>query len=175
MIYKCVGNTCLFFHPMHNEKTMLGDYCSRTLSLMRLNSNRSWSLLSSIFTSYFRERESTAPELSLHFSAEGGKTRFCKSAPLSQGQVPRRSWCCELGSLPRIHPPKRDMQAMWSEGRARGSKGAGWVELSSIFHRAEHSLRPLPGHVHGPTIPLVLPSHQGHQERHWGLASVLLA
>lgn len=143
---------------------------------MRLNSNRFWSLLFSIFTSCSRERIH-CPELSLYFSAEGGKTGFCKSTPLSQGQIPRRSWCCELGSLPRRHSLKRDMQAMWSEGRARGSKGAGWVELSSMFHKAGHSLRSLPGHVHGPTIScaLVLPSHQGHQERHWGLASVLLA
>lgn len=40
------------FNHMHNENTMLGDYCSRTLSLMRLNSNRSWSLLFSTLTSY---------------------------------------------------------------------------------------------------------------------------
>lgn len=142
------------FNPMHNEKTMLGGYCSRTLSLMRVNSNRSWSLLFSIFTSSSQERESTAPELSLHFSAEGGKTWFCKSTPQSQGQVPRRSWCCELGSLPGRYPLKRDMQAIWSEGGTRGRKGAGWVELSSVFHRAGHSLRSLLGHVCGSTIPL---------------------
>lgn len=101
---------------------MLGDYCSRTLSLMRLSSSKSSSVLFTIMIP-IPKTEPIAPELGFYFSAEGGKTWFPQVHPMSQGAGPKRELCCELSSLPRRHPLKRDMRAKWSEGGARGSKG----------------------------------------------------
>jgi len=72
--------------------------------------------------------------------------------PSGSGGVPRRSWCCELGSFSRRCSLQRDRRAVWSE--VKGHMGGAKLTLTC---RGETQIPPRPPSPRQPSPGYMMP------------------